>query len=79
MNELVRPDRGVLVNAPKTEARHLGTNFMVNPSAFEAAIERVLTMPSKERDRFGEAAQQWAVDNHQKFEKRLIETLEKIL
>ena len=79
MNELVRPDRGVLVNAPKTEARHLGTNFIVTPSAFEAAIERLLTMPDEERDRISQAAQQWAVGNHQKFEKRLIETLEKIL
>ena len=79
MNELVRPDRGVLVNAPKTEARHLGTNFIVTPSAFEAAIERVLTIPSKERDRLSEAAQNWVLNNHQKFEKRLVETLEMIL
>ena len=79
MNELVRPDRGVLVNAPKTEARHLGTNFIVTPSAIESAIEGLLTMPDEERDRISQAAQRWAVDNHQKFEKRFIETLEEIL
>ncbi|MDA7935625.1 glycosyltransferase [Akkermansiaceae bacterium] len=79
MNELVRPGRGVLVKAPKTEARHLGTNFIVTPSAFEAAIERVLTIPHEERDRISRAAQQWALDNHQKFEKHFIETLEEIL
>lgn len=79
MNELVRPNRGVLVNAPKTEARHLGTNFIVTPSSLEAAIERVLTMPDEERDRISQAAQQWAVDNHQKFEKRFIGALEEIL
>ena len=79
MNELVRPDRGVLVSAPETEPRHLGTNFIVNPSSLEAAIERALTMPTQERDRISQAAQQWAVDNHQKFERRFIETLEEIL
>jgi trehalose-6-phosphate synthase len=79
MNELVRPNRGILVKAPRTEARHLGTNFIVTPSAFEAAIERALTMPDEERDRISQAAQQWTVDNHQKFEERFIETLEEIL
>ena len=79
MNELIRPNRGILVKAPRTEARHLGTNFIVTPSAFEAAIERALTMPDEERDRISRAAQQWALDNHQKFEKHFIETLEEIL
>lgn len=79
MNELVRPDRGILVKAPKTEARHLGTNFIVTPSAFEAAIERVLTMPDQERDSISKTSRQWALDNHQKFEKQFIEVLKSIL
>lgn len=78
MNELVRPDRGILVKAPKTEARHLGTNFIVTPSALEAAIERTLTMPEQERERLNQAARQWASSNHQAFEQRFIKTLETI-
>ncbi|MEN8783736.1 MAG: glycosyltransferase family 4 protein [Akkermansiaceae bacterium] len=79
MNELVRPERGILVKAPKTEARHLGSNFFVTPTALEAAIERVFIMPDEERKRISQAAQKWASDNHENFEKRLIETFKIIL
>jgi len=79
MNELVRPDRGILISAPKTEARHVGTNFFVTPSAFESAIDRVLTLPEKEREHISKAAKDWASENHQEFEKRFLEILKSIL
>ena len=79
MNELVRPNRGILVKALKTEPRHLGTNFHVTSDALEAAIERVLTMHADERIRIEQAAQKWASDNHREFEKRFAKTLQEIL
>ena len=79
MNELIRPNRGILISAPKTEARHVGTNFFVTPSAFEAAIERVLTMPDQERNEISQAAQEWASSNHEDFKNRFLSTLESIV
>ena len=79
MNELIRPDRGILVKAPKTEARHLGTNFFVTPDALEAAIDRILVMPDEERSRLSQAARTWAQKNHETFQQRFTETLELIL
>lgn len=79
MNELVRPDRGILVKAPRTEARHLGTNFFVIPEALESAIDRALAMPEDERTRLSQNARTWAKENYEAFQKRFIETLEKVL
>lgn len=79
MNELIRPERGILVNAPKTEARHLGTNFIVTPSALEATIERVLTMPCGERESLQSAAQHWTIQNDRNFRGRFTKILSKIL
>ncbi len=79
MNELVRPSRGILVKAPRTEPRHLGTNFFVNPGALEAAIDRVLIMPDDERSRLSQEARSWAENNHEAFQQRFLETLRSIL
>lgn len=79
MNELIRPERGILVNAPKTEARHLGTNFIVTPSTLEATIERVLTMPCKERESLQSAAQNWTIQNDRNFRRRFTNILSKLL
>ena len=79
MNELIRPERGILVNAPKTEARHLGTNFIVTPSALEATIKRVLTMPCEERESLQSTAQNWTIQNDRNFRGRFTKILSKIL
>jgi glycosyltransferase involved in cell wall biosynthesis len=56
MNEHVDAGCGVLVPFERSEPRHLGTNFYVDPRALEAAIERIIAMPDAEKRMLGEAA-----------------------
>lgn len=67
MNELIGPDRGVLVPAGRTEPRHLGTNFYVDPAALEKAIGELVARPSGEKARLGEAARAWYSANDRLF------------
>ncbi|WP_336056936.1 glycosyltransferase [Nitratireductor sp. CH_MIT9313-5] len=43
MNERLSEANAILVDTERSEPRHLGTNFFVNPAALEAAIEMVLS------------------------------------
>ncbi len=47
MDELVTPERGITVPVFRSEPRHLGTNFYVDPAEMTAAVERVIAMPDK--------------------------------
>ena len=56
MDELVDADCGVLVTCNRSEPRHLGFNFYVDPRALEASIEAIIAMPEAEKVRLGAAA-----------------------
>lgn len=71
MNELVGPDRGVLVPYYRSEPRKLGFNFYVDPAALEAAIARLIDMPVAEKERLGNAARAWYEANDRAFRERL--------
>jgi len=71
MNELVGPDRGVLVRYRRSEPRKLGFNFYVDPDALEAAIQRLIEMPASEKERLGRAARAWYEENDREFRERL--------
>lgn len=58
MNEHVSARTGVLVPVGRSEPRHLGTSFHVDPAGFEAAIEAVLALPPEECACKGELARQ---------------------
>lgn len=75
MNELVQADRGILVDAPKTEPRHLGTNFKVSHIALEAAIEKAISMTTEDRDSMQSNARNWMLQNHRSFEARFADLL----
>lgn len=76
MNELVSPDRGVLVPVTHDEPRHLGRNFHVDPACLEAAITRLIAMPENEKAAIGAAARRWFEDNHARFSHDLSVLLE---
>jgi glycosyltransferase involved in cell wall biosynthesis len=78
MNELVQPDRGILVTAPVTEPRHLGTNFKVAPDALESAIAQSITMSDESRTFISKNARSWARENHRQFEDRFTQALSEI-
>ena len=58
MNEHVDAGCGVLVPAHRSEPRHLGTNYFVDPAALEAAIERLIALKDTEKAALGAAARQ---------------------
>lgn len=71
MNELVTPERGVLVAAQAHGTQELATLYDFEPAAMEAAIAHCLAMPADERQRLGETARAWFLANRNAFEQRL--------
>ena len=61
MNEHVTADCGVLVPASRSEPRHLGRNFFVDPSALETTVARLVTASP-------DAAKSLGVKARQRFE-----------
>ena len=79
MNELVTPERGVLVAASGTGSQNLATTAFFDEDAMAAAIERLLAMPEPELDRIGANARSWYVDNDAGFSGRLRSALDSLL
>ncbi len=71
MNELVQPDRGILVPYTHSEPRKLGFNFYVDHDALERSICELIEMPESEKQRIGCAARQWFEDNDRCFRQNL--------
>ena len=79
MNELVRPERGVLVPYGRTEPRKLGTCFHVDRDALERAIAGLIAMPDAEKEAMGAAARGWYEENDRAFAVRLEGLLAELL
>jgi len=75
MNELVSPDRGVLVPFSSSGPRHLGTVFHARPADLEAAIGELLEMSTDETRHLGESARAWFEENHRNFKARVLSTI----
>jgi glycosyltransferase involved in cell wall biosynthesis len=75
MNELVSPERGVLVRYTHTEPQRLGTVYHVDPDDLEAKIERVVRMDPNERVELGRRARAWYEENDRRFRRRFVEAL----
>lgn len=58
MNEIVTPDSGILVPATRSEPRHLGRRYFVDPAALEQAIENLIALSPTDKARIGAAARQ---------------------
>jgi hypothetical protein len=75
MNELVRPDRGILVAAARTGMQNLATTHYFDEAAMAVAIERMIGMDDAELDRHGDAARAWYEANDAAFPQRLLRVL----
>lgn len=78
MNELVSPDRGVVVRADAGEPFRLGHRHEVVGGALDEAVAQVLAWPAAQRERVGAAARAWYAENDQRFRAdfpRVLETL----
>lgn len=67
MNELVTPERGVIVEAGKGHRFHLGRRYKVLGPALENAIADVLNWSPERRRQVGAAARAWYVENDRRF------------
>jgi len=76
MNELVRPERGVLAGYNRQAPQGAGMNYYVDPARLEEAVERVLAMSPAERERLGKNAREWFLENDRLFRQRLWEVLQ---
>jgi glycosyltransferase involved in cell wall biosynthesis len=71
MNELVRPERGVLVPWAGREPRKMGFDFTVAPEAIEGAVGELLARPVSELETIGARARSWFEENDRVFRERL--------
>jgi hypothetical protein len=76
MNELVTPERGLLVPAQASGTQDLATLYSFDEAAMEQAIERCLSMDATATERMGMAARNWYESNHADLPRRLQEALD---
>tara|TARA_R110002072_G_scaffold1401_3_gene11801 strand:- start:2765 stop:3787 length:1023 start_codon:yes stop_codon:yes gene_type:complete len=79
MNELITPERGVLVQYNRTRKQRAGVNYYVDPADLERKIQHIIAMDQPSRQTLGEHARQWFRENDRRFRTRLIEALEQPL
>ncbi len=75
MNELVTPQRGILLRAAASGQQHLATTYQVDSAALEQAVAGALGMEGAERRRLGAAARAWFWDNKRGFPGRVAAAL----
>lgn len=75
MNELVRPDRGILVEARSSEPLRQATRFFFDTDDFEKKIEQLMVMTSAEKAQMKRKGQQWFHDNEAFFQKTFIDMI----
>jgi len=78
MNELVTPERGVLVDFYETRTQSLGTNFYAAPESLEKGIDRLLSMGYEEKIRLSKAAREWFLANDENFKHRFPSVLREV-
>ena len=79
MNELITPARGIPVPYHRSEPRHLGTNFYIDPDKLESNIKDLLLMTAEKKQAYGESARSWFDKNDQQFRQRLPQVLHELL
>ncbi|BDS08458.1 glycosyl transferase [Oceaniferula spumae] len=79
MNEIISPERGILVPAANTESRHLGINYHIDPVKLESMISDLLLMTAETKQLLGQKARNWFIDNDARFQKELPQVITKLL
>ena len=78
MNELVRPEHGVLVACARTQPKDLATAYFVDRDALEAAVERVHAMSDEEFTAMGRHARAFYLAERQAFLGRFAEAWDSV-
>jgi Glycosyl transferases group 1 len=76
MNELITPDRGILVNYHRTRKQRSGANYYVDPIDLEHKIDEIIRMDPASKQLLGQRARDWYEENDRFFRRQLIEAFE---
>ncbi len=76
MNELLQPQRGLLVPSAEQGRQCLATTYLFDPAGMAAAVQQTLAMSEAERAQIGQCARAWFEANTQAFPQRLDAALE---
>lgn len=71
MNELVRPDYGVLVRSARSEPMRLGTRYFVDPAELDRQIEALLALPRRRWETMALRGRKAYESQHHAFRTRL--------
>lgn len=75
MNELVTPERGILVRYARTGTQRLATTYFVDEEAAGAGVERMLALDATQRRILRERAREWYERNDLQFRQRIVEAV----
>ena len=78
MNELVQPERGVLVGCARQGRQHLADTFGFDDRALEQAVHGALALDEPQLTRIGAAARAWFLDNRHGFAGRIGQALARL-
>ena len=78
MNELVRPDRGILVRPGPGRPQHYGTRYRVDHEALEAAITAMLAGGEAHTRALCSAARQWYLEADRQAQRRIMDALRRL-
>jgi hypothetical protein len=76
MNELITPERGVLVDYHRTTKQRSGANYYVDPADLEHKIQAIIEMDDQSKQKMGDNAKRWYKENDRLFRTRLVDALE---
>lgn len=79
MNELITPERGLLVGYDRTGRQHLATTYQFSEGALEASVQQCLIMSEADRIEIGRRARAWFESNDAGFAERLRLAIEEML
>ncbi|MCD8487281.1 MAG: glycosyltransferase [Desertifilum sp.] len=78
MNEILTPERGVLVDYNRTQKQQLGINYYVDIKHLEEQIQQILEMDSYRKKVLGKNAREWFLENDKDFRYRFVEIIQNI-
>lgn len=79
MNEIIRPETGILVPHHREEPRHLGTNFYADPEKLAVLLDQTFRLGETEKRDYGDRARGWFEANQQQFNHRFPEVIQSLL
>lgn len=72
MNEMVAPERGILIPVAGTGRQAAATTWLVDAAGIAEAVERALALDEGQCEKLGEAAREFFLENDRKFRDRIV-------